>query len=391
MLAQATRLQRLPQYIFSVIGERIRELQSQGISIARLDIGSPDLPPPDFVVDELERSARNPHHHGYSGYRGTATFRESVARYYQRRFAVQLDPETEVLPLIGSKEGIVNLCLAFLDVGDVALIPDISYPSYAMGARLAGAEICWLPLNEANNFIPNLNAISPEKLARAKFLWLNYPNNPTGVTVDPDFYKEAIQFCIEHKILLISDNPYVDLTFDDYIAPSVLEFAHTSDVRAHIIEFMSLSKTYNMGGWRLGAAVGSPAILSALLKIKSNMDSGHFLPIYDAGVFALDNTTDSWIQSRNYIYQKRRDRILSALPSLGLSAHKPVGTLYIWAKPLHLRPLDYVEQALLHAHVSLAPGEAYGPGGNDYIRISLSIADDALEQALDRLRQWYGG
>lgn len=390
MPSQAARLQRLPQYVFSVIGERIRELQKQGVSIARLDIGSPDLPPPDFVIEALQRSAHNPRSHGYSGYRGTASFREAVARYYQRRFDVDLNPETEVLPLIGSKEGIVNLCLAFLDEGDISLIPDISYPSYAMGAKLAGAQIAWLPMRPENQFLPDLSAVEEPTLSRAKFLWVNYPNNPTGVSADLSFYEQALRFCVQNDILLISDNPYVDLTFDDYSAPSALQVAKTPQERSHIVEFMSLSKTYNMAGWRLGAAVGAPEVLSALLKVKSNMDSGHFLPIYDAGSAALNDVSAEWIYSRNAIYQKRRDTILSALSDLGLQADKPTGALYIWASPIDLEPLVYIEQALTHAHVSLAPGEAYGPGGSAYIRISLSVADDELEQALQRLRQWRG-
>lgn len=386
MPAQANRLNRLPPYVFAVIGDRIRQMQNEGIDVIRLDIGSPDMPPPGFVVEALAQSARNPGNHGYSGYRGIPVYRQAVSRYYQRRFDVTLDPDTQVLPLIGSKEGIVNFALAYLDEGDVVLVPDIGYPSYSMGARLAGAEIYWLPLREENNFLPVFDDIPADIASRAKILWVNYPNNPTGATADLDFYQRAVAFCQEHDVILASDNPYADVTFDGYRAESALR---VSGALPHVVEFFSLSKGHNMAGWRMGAAVGSEDALKTLLTVKSNIDSGHFKAMYEAAQVALDETSFQWMQERNAIYQNRRDKILEILPRIGLSAEKAKGSLYVWAKVLHIDAKTYAEKALAEAHVSIAPGEAYGPGGEGYVRISIGISNERLEEALTRLQSWY--
>lgn len=384
--AQAHRLDRLSPYVFAIIGEQIRKMQLAGTHVYRLDVGSPDLPPPEFVVETLAKSAADGKKHGYSGYRGTAAFRQSVANYYQRRFGVTLDSETEVLPLIGSKEGIVNLALAYLDSGDTALIPDISYPSYAGGTQLSGADIHWMPLTPENGFLLEYDGIPADVLSRSKILWVNYPNNPTGASADLEFYQRTVAFCQAHNLLLASDNPYVDITFDGYVAPSVLQI---DGAKEQTIEFMSLSKTYNMAGWRLGAAVGSKEALKILLNVKSNIDSGHFHAIYEAGSAALDRTTQDWIDERNAVYQRRRDWILETLPHIGLSAQKTAATLYIWARVNDMEPVKYIEQALQEAHVSIAPGAAYGPGGENYVRISNSVPDDQLQAALERLKSWY--
>jgi len=382
----AERLSNLPPYIFAILGQRIQEMLSRGLDVISLDIGSPDLPPPEAVIDALSHSARNIHHHGYSGYRGVPSFRIAVAHYYERRFGVMLDPESEILPLIGSKEGIVNLCLAYLDRGDIALVPDIGYPSYSMGARLAGAEVVWVPVQEQFDYQVDIASLPNNILGKAKLLWVNFPNNPTGATADLPSYRDLLTICDRHDILLASDNPYVDVTYDGYVAPSILE---VPDAKKHAIEFMSCSKTYNMGGWRLGAAVGNSDALKLLLQVKSNVDSGHFRPIYDAGTVALDQTKQEWIDQRNSVYQSRRNRILDILPSIGLKAQKPKGSLYIWAKVQNNDGMGYVEEALQKALVALAPGSAYGPGGKAYVRISLGISDDRLEIALTRLQEWY--
>ncbi len=386
MFTPADRLKNLPPYAFAVIGQRIRQMTSEGIDVIRLDIGSPDNPPPPAVTETLTRAASQPDKHGYSGYQGTPEFRRAVAGYYAQRFNVQLDPDKEVLPLIGSKEGIVNLCLALLNDGDVALVPDVSYPSYSMGTFLAGADVYWLPLREQNNYLPQLDAIPEDVAARAKILWINYPNNPTGAVADLACYEEIVAFCRKHQILLASDNPYVEVTFDGYRAASVLE---ADGAKETSIEFMSLSKTYNMAGWRLGAAVGNADVLKLLLQVKSNVDSGHFLPVYEAGVTAIEQTSQAWQDERNRIYERRRDRILETLPAIGLQARKSPGSLYVWARVQHGDGMSYAEKALSEAHVSIAPGGIYGPGGKDYVRISLGIPDDRLEIALNRLQQWY--
>lgn len=385
MPPRSARLNNLPPYVFSVIGDRLRELQAQGINVIRLDIGNPDMPPPADVIEALAQSAADPAHHGYMGYRGDAGFRHAVADLYRRRFGVEVHPDKEVLPLIGSKEGIVNLSLAYLDGGDIALVPDIGYPSYSMGARLAGGETHWVPMREENGFLPDLSDIPASVLKSSRLLWVNYPNNPTGVVVDQAFYERTAAFCVEHDILLVSDNAYIDVTYDGNEAPSAVQ---TSAGRSHTIELFSFSKSYNMAGWRLGAAVGSEEAIVDLLRVKSNIDSGHFKAVYDAGTKAL-SVPSTWIRERNAIYQQRRDRIMAALPDIGLSASVPGGAMYVWGKVEEGDVAQYVEDALTQAHVSIAPGLAYGPGGQRHVRISLGVPDDQLDAALERLRSWY--
>lgn len=388
MPASAQRLQTLPPYAFAVLTQRVRELNAQGLDVIGLDIGSPDMPPPPVVLEAMFASARQPGNHSYGGYKGTAGFREAIAAYYRRRFGVTIDPETQVLPLIGSKEGIVNLSLAYLDRGDVALLPTISYPSYGIGAHLAGAEVAQLPVSEAGGYLPDLDAVPASALSRAKLLWVNYPNNPTGATAETAFYQQAVEFCHRHGLLLASDNPYVEVNYDGYAAGSALQVAGALDCT---LEFISFSKSYNMAGWRLGAAVGSAAAVKTLLQIKSNMDSGHFRPIFDGGTAAIEQVPQSWIDERNAIYQRRRDRILAALPQIGLRAVKPKGSLYVWAhvEDASLDGGSYAEAALLNAYVSVAPGEIYGAAGKHYVRISVGITDERLEAALERLTTWY--
>ncbi|MBC7871353.1 MAG: aminotransferase class I/II-fold pyridoxal phosphate-dependent enzyme [Chitinophagaceae bacterium] len=385
MPSQSARLNALPPYVFVAISERIRQLEADGIPVVRLDIGNPDMPPPSAVIESLADSARQPYNHGYSGYRGTASFREEVAQYYKTRFNVTINPETQVLPVIGSKEGIVNLSLAYLDRGDLALVPSISYPAYSLGAQLAGADVHWIPTNVTTNYLPDTSSIPVDVARRSKLFWVNYPNNPTGATTDLAFYHDVLDYCMANDILLVSDNPYVEVTFDGYIAPSLLEVPSAAD---HTVEFISFSKSYNMAGWRLGAAVGSPKALKTLLQIKSNMDSGHFKSIYDAGITALE-TPQSWIESRNRIYQRRRDKVIAALPEIGLEAATPKGSLYIWAKVLQGDANTYIEHALTEAHVTFAPGAAYGPDGEGFIRISLGVEDNQLNLAINNLKSWY--
>lgn len=380
------RIKNLPPYVFAVIGQKVRQMQMQGIDIIRMDIGSPDLAPADFTLDKLNESAHNPNHHGYSGYRGIPRFREAVARYYQKRFGVDIDPESEVLPLIGSKEGIVNFALAYLDRGDIALVPGIGYPSYAMGTLLAGAEVYYVPMPPEREFLLDVSDIPAEMRQKAKLMWMNYPNNPTGAIANLDFYEEMVSFAAENDIILASDNPYCDITYGDYRAPSVLQ---VDGAKEHTVEFISMSKTFNMAGWRLGAAVGSAEALKHLLTVKSNMDSGHFIPAYDAGIAALDNTTDEWLKERNLIYQERRDAILEGIEDAGLEADTPKASLYIWAKVKDMPVSEYVERARNEAHVSIAPGDAYGPGGEGFVRMSLCNKVEKLSEGIERLKTWY--
>lgn len=387
----AKRLQQLPPYIFSVISDRLRQMSAEGIDVIRLDIGNPDMPPPDVVVEALERSAYQPTHHGYTDYRGTPDFRRAVADHYQRMFGVTVNPDTEVLPLLGSKEGIVNLSIAYLGDGDVSLIPDVGYPAYSMGARLAGGTIQYVPITEANDYLPDLDQIPSDAAHNAKLLWVNYPNNPSGAVAPLSFYQRTVEYCRHHDILLVSDNPYVDIVYDGQPPLSALQ---ADGAKETTIEFVSFSKSYNMAGWRLGAAVGNADAIKTLLKVKSNVDSGHFKPVYDAGITALTQTSEEWIVHRNDVYCARRDRVLAALPQIGLQAQPPKGSIYVWAKLLQGNmpngdAPEYVERALREAHVCLAPGEAYGPGGKGYVRFSLAVEDQQLDAALERLKRWY--
>ena len=381
----ADRLRNLPPYIFATISHYKRQLAEDGADIISLDQGSPDLPPPDSVIDALAHSARNADHHGYAGYSGTPQFRAAVSRHYSRRFGCDFESDGEILPLIGSKEAVIYFSLAYLNAGDIAIVPSIGYPSYSMGARICGAEVHYLPCRAENNYIPELDGVPDEVARRARVLWLNYPNNPTGAVATADDYRPIVEFCRAHDILLLSDNPYYDVTYDDHRGISIFE---VPGARPLAVELMSLSKTYNMAGWRLGAALGDAKYISALLNVKSNVDSGHFRPVYDAGVEALDHTPRQWIEARNALYERRRDLLVSLLPSAGLQPHKPGGAMYVWARVMDGNGGDYARGALQHAHVSVAPGGAYGPDGDAFVRLSLVRKEARIQQALDRLRRW---
>ncbi len=385
----ARRLKDLPTYIFAEIGANIRRLQANGANIIRLDIGNPDLPPDSSVIEALNVAALSPENHGYSGYRGIASYREAVARYYYKRFGVSLDPETEVLPLLGTKEGIVNLTMAYIDTGDTALVPSIGYPSYAMATQLAGGNVHYLSMNKNNDYMVDVSNLSDSILKQAKLLWVNYPNNPTGAVATLEDYQQLLDVCRQQDILLVSDNPYVDITFDDLVAPSLLEL---SGSKSHAVEFFSFSKTFNMAGWRIGAAVGNSDALKHLLKVKSNVDSGHFKAIYESASVALDTVSEDWLNNRNRIYQERRDKLFNSLSRFGLLANLPPASLYIWAKIPDIfgdDDVQFVNRVLQEAHVSLAPGSAYGPSGNGFVRLSISVADNQMDEALQLLESWY--
>ncbi len=343
----------------------------------------PDGPPPPAVIEALIESAHDPGHHTYMPYNGTPAFRQAVATYYLRRFGVSLDPDAEVLPLLGSKEGLAHLSLAYLNPGDLVLVPSLAYPVYERSTLMAGAEVYWLPLDPAHNFLPELDAVPDEVADRARILFINYPNNPTGAVAGKEDYRRISEFCARHEILLVSDNPYFELTFDGCQAGSALEVDSTC------VEFMSFSKAYNMSGWRLGAMVGNRDIVRILLSMKSNIDSAQFRAVYDAGIAALEQTTPEWSAARNDTYQRRRDLVMDALPSIGLSAALPQGAMYVWARSVQGDGEDYALAALEQAHVSLTPGAGFGPGGTEYVRFSLGTPDDPLHAALDRLAKWH--
>ncbi len=351
----------------------------------RLDIGSPDLPPEDDVVEVLYQSARRPDSHGYPGYRGIPELRQVVADYYGRRFGVELDVDTQIVPLIGSKEGIVNLALACLDPGDLVLVPDPGYAPYTMGTLLAGGEVVTFPLLAENDFLPDLDAIPADAADRAVLMWLNYPNNPTGAVAGLDFFARAVDFCREHSILLCHDAPYCDVTYGGYVAPSLLQVPGAEEVA---VEFNSLSKTANMAGWRIGMAVGNAETLSALAQVKSNIDSGIFRPLQEAAVRALAADPE-WLAARNAIYAERVDVILETLTEVGMAAVRPRAALYVWAKvPAGWTSEGFAQGLLRQTGVAVAPGPFFGAAGEGYVRLSITAPTERVREAMARLSQF---
>ncbi len=380
----ANRIINLPPYPFARLGKRIAEMKARGVDVIRLDIGSPDMPPPPPIINALCRSAHDPHHHGYGGYYGIPALRRAMAAYYRRRFGVTLDPDSEIVPLIGSKEGIVNISLAYLDPGDVALVPDPGYAPYSMGAYLAAGRVETFPLLAERNYLPDFAAIPADLADRAKLIWLDYPNNPTGATATLEFFAEAVAFAREHDLLICHDAPYCDLTYDGYVAPSILQVEGAREVA---IEFNSLSKLYNMAGWRVGMAVGNRQAAEALARVKTNIDSGIFRAIQDAAIEALTGD-QTWLQERNAIYQERRDIILDGLAAVGIRARKPQASLYVWAPvPAGYTSEAFTSRLLEEQGVSITPGTVFGAHGEGYVRISLGADTDRIREAMERLRK----
>ncbi|MBN1658584.1 MAG: LL-diaminopimelate aminotransferase [Anaerolineae bacterium] len=377
------RVQNLPPYVFARLGNRLRELKRQGHDIIQLDIGSPDLPPPQFIIDAMYTACQNPSQHGYGGFYGIPELRQAMATYYDRRFGVKLDPDKQVAALIGSKEGIANVALAFVDPGDPVLVPDPGYPTYSLGTLLAGGVPYPVPLLEEKGFLPELSEIPPDVARTAKILWLNYPNNPTGATAPMSLLEEAVEFARRYDLLVCYDNPYCDVTFEGYVAPSMLQIPGATDVA---VEFNSLSKTYNMAGWRVGMVVGNATAVEALARTKTNIDSGIFLPIQRAAALALTGD-QGWLEERNAIYGQRRDIILETLRALGIKAATPRASLYIWANvPTGYTSGTFAERLLEGAAISVTPGSAFGAHGEGYVRISLGMDTDRIREAMQRLR-----
>jgi len=382
----AERLSNLPPYVFATIGKQVRALQEQGVDVIRIDIGSPDLPPPPAVIETLCRSAQNPHTHGYGGFFGTPALRRTIADYYRYRFGVELDPESEVLPLIGSKEGIFHLPMAFVNPGDVVLSPDPGYPTYRVPTQLVGGELYLMPLLAENGFLPDLDAIPGNVLARARILWLSYPNNPTTAVASDEFFHRAVDFAHEHDILLAHDNPYAETAWDGYVPPSLLQVPGARDVA---VEFNSLSKTYHMAGWRVGSVVGNAEAVGALARLKSNVDSGIFRAVQDAAITALSTTDEAWLVERNETYRARRRAVTKVLDRMGLEYVPSSTTLYVWMRlPQGETSTQFASDLLDEAGVSLAPGTAFGPHGEGYVRISLVQPVARLEEAMTRWERW---
>lgn len=382
------RLDRIPPYLFAQIDRKIAEKKAQGVDVISFGVGDPDVPTPDAIVDRLCLEARKPENHQYPSYFGLPGFRRAAARWLERRFSITVDPACELLPLMGSKEGIAHIALSVLDPGDIALVPEPSYPVYAMGTLLAGAESHFLPLQSGGGFLPDLESISPDVLARAKILWLNYPNNPTGAVAEMDFFERAVEFCRRNHLILAHDNAYSEITFDGFVAPSVLQVEGARDVA---VEFHSLSKTFNMTGWRIAFACGNSDVIDALGTIKTNIDSGIFNAVQLAGVEALDNGQDD-IDRMVAIYRERRDLLVTLLSSLGWEARRPLGSIYIWLKvPDGFDSAGFSEHVLDRAGVFFTPGNAYGPSGEGFVRLSLTVPDERVQEAVRRLGEVFKG
>ncbi|MCP9452532.1 MAG: LL-diaminopimelate aminotransferase [Nitrospira sp.] len=379
----ATRIKTLPPYLFAAIDKMKQEAIAKGVDIINLGIGDPDLPTPAPIIDSLAQAARNPKHHQYPSYEGMIAFRAAVADWYKRRFNVMLNPVDEVLTLIGSKEGIGHVPLAFVDPGDVVLVPSPGYPVYPVGTSFAGGVSYIMPLTKANGFLPDLGAIPKEIAQKAKLMWLNSPNNPTSVVMTKEYFKQVVEFARAHRIIVCHDAAYSEIYYDGTRPPSFLEVEGAKDVG---VEFHSLSKTYNMTGWRIGFAVGNKEVLAGLGKVKSNLDSGVFEAVQVAGTTALgldDSVTDG---IRN-IYQERRDTLVPGLKRLGLEVDPPAAAFYVWVTvPSGYTSTSFTAHLLEKAGIVTTPGNGFGSPGEGYIRMTLCTPKERLAEAVERIR-----
>ena len=378
----AKRIEKLPPYLFASLDRRIAEARDRGVDVISFAIGDPDRPTPANIVDAATAAVRDPANHRYPSYYGLPALRRAIAAYYRRRFDVTLDPESQVLPLIGSKEGIHNLATAFVDPSDVVLVPDPGYPVYATSTILAGGRPVMVPLPAEGGFQPRLDEISPGDAVAAKVLWLNYPNNPTAAIAGPDTFAQAVAFAKEHNLLLAHDAAYVDVTYDGYVAPSVLQTPGAMEVA---LEFGSLSKTYNMTGWRIGWAVGSPVAVEALGRVKTNIDSGIFNALQRAGIEALEGPQDA-VADNLAVYRRRRDTLVDGLNAAGWTLARPKAAIYLFAPtPNGESSGAFADFLLESAGVVVAPGAGYGAQGEGHVRFSLTLDDARLDEGVERI------
>jgi len=382
-LKTATRLTRLPPYLFAELDRLKKEVQAKGVDVISLGIGDPDLPTPQHIVDSLKRAASEPKNHRYPDYEGLEAYRRAAAGWYQRRFGPKFDPQREVCALIGSKEGIANFSTAVVDPGDIVLIPDPGYPVYYSGCVFNGGEPYFLVLRKENGFVPDLASIPGEVAKRAKLLWLNYPNNPTGATVDRSFFENAVKFCLKNDIILAHDNAYSEIAYDGYRSPSVFE---VEGARECAVEFHSLSKTFSMTGWRVGFVVGNAALVAALGKVKTNFDSGVFQAVQEAAITGLEGGDGDKLAAYCAIYKQRRDLLVGALRGLGIKCDPPRATFYIWAEvPKGYSSVSFTERVLKEAGVLITPGSGFGKGGEGFVRFSLTVSSERLKEAAERI------
>lgn len=381
----AHRMQALPAHFFASLSARVSALQSQGLDVIRLDEGAPDLPPEPWIIHALARSATNPSHHSYQPHRGTPQLRQAWASMYRNAYGVEIDPESEVLPLLGSKEGIFQLAMATINPGDVVLVPDPGYITYTRGTLFAGGEPVYFPLIRERGYLPDFDAIPAEIARQAKVIWLNYPNNPTTAVAKLEVFSRAVDFARQYGLLVCHDAAYTQVTFDGFHAPSLLEVSGAKEVG---VEFNTLSKSHNMAGWRVGAALGNAQVLRNLFTLKTNLDSGHFLPVLEAAAEAMCGD-QSWLLGRNEIYRQRRDLAVQGLRAMGLQADLPLASIYVWSTvPEGYSSVDFVSTVLEKTQVSLTPGTVFGLGGEGYVRVSLTAPIERIAEALARLERW---
>jgi LL-diaminopimelate aminotransferase len=379
------RIENIPPYLFVEITRKIAQKRAEGVDVVTFAIGDPDIPTPKHIMDELHAAADDPANHRYPESDGLPELRKAIAKWYEKRFGLTFDPDKEVLPLIGSKEGIANIAYCLIDPGDIALVPDPGYPVYSIATMFAGGEPYFLPLTEENDFLPDLSAIPEDIARRAKVLWLNYPNNPTAAVADLAFYEEAVRFAKKYDIAICHDGPYSEVAYDGYKPVSFLQAEGAKDVG---IEFHSLSKSYNMTGWRIGMAVGNPTLINALFRIKSNVDSGINQAIQKMAIAAFEGPQDV-IDEHNRIYERRRDMLVEALTACGLRVIKPKASLYIWARvPEGFTSAEFASRLIEDIGVVVTPGSGYGKYGEGYVRLSITTPDDRVEEGARRLLEW---
>jgi LL-diaminopimelate aminotransferase len=378
------RLEAIPPYKFQELEQQIAEKRAAGIDVISLGIGDPDEPTYPYVVEAMQEAVANPAYHQYPSNRGRDEFRQGFAEFYDRRFGVEIDPASEVIPAIGAKECIYNLCFAFLDPEDVALASDPGYPVYTGGPLLAGAKAELLPLVPELGFAPDLTAVPADVASRARLMFINYPNNPTGATVPEGFFDTVVSFAREHEILVVHDNAYSETTYDGYVAPSFLATPGAKEVG---VEVFSLSKGYNMTGWRCAAILGNAEAIQSYWRLKTNVDSGLFEAVQMAGVAALEGPSEP-MERMNAVYTRRRDLVVSALREIGVEVTSPKGTIYVWAPvPEGHTSTSFCERVLEEAAVVVSPGSMYGPSGEGFFRIALTAPDDRIEEAVERMRE----
>ena len=378
------RLKKLPPYLFVEIDKAKKKARDEGRDIIDLGVGDPDLPTPRFIVDAMKRAVDDPKTHRYALDQGMPELRGAIAKWYQGRFDVKLDPDTEILPLIGSKEGIAHMPLAFVNPGDMVLVPDPSYPPYRSGTIFAGGEPLAMPLLESNHFLPDLRAINHHLLHKTRMMFLNYPNNPTGASCVKGFFDEVVNFAQKHSIIVCQDAAYSEIAFDGYKAPSILQSDGAKEVS---IEFHSLSKTFNMTGWRIGFACGNSSLIEGLAKVKSNIDSGIFSAIQRAAVTALERY-DKHIPSINKVYGERRDILVNGLNSIGWNVVKPKATFYVWAKVKGRYTSALLAREMLEkADIVVTPGNGFGEHGEGYVRMALTVDRSRIREAVDRIKK----